>query len=227
VDGINQLAKGQCRIEKNGLLIGHLEGGDVFGELSFLRKGIASASIVANSGHVLVYHIPRPYIDLCFMRHDGLSDLFFEHLAGIIASRLRAREGQNEDKIREWERYRGRQERHIREKISALKSVIEENRHVNSSSNVLHDMLRGDTDALGRLIASARVSRGDWKAGRLLVRLSQHVEWRRDILEHGGLRVLQDLAYRQWPGGETEAWTYAVYALIDPSGKIERRVQKE
>jgi len=35
------------------------------------------------------------------------------------------------------------------------------------------------------------------------------------VLQAGGLRVLQDLATREWPEGEKEVWNYVVHNPID------------
>jgi CRP-like cAMP-binding protein len=101
-----QIARGKCRIEikptssANGSsdaeakpqVVGYLNTGALFGEISFLDGSAATASVIANDESVEVYVIEGYFINILFVKYPELAGRFFAYLAGVIAGRLSERE---------------------------------------------------------------------------------------------------------------------------------------
>eukprot|EP01128_Nolandella_sp_AFSM9_P006703 TRINITY_DN350_c0_g3_i1.p1 TRINITY_DN350_c0_g3~~TRINITY_DN350_c0_g3_i1.p1 ORF type:complete len:1270 (+),score=401.91 TRINITY_DN350_c0_g3_i1:33-3842(+) len=92
---IYQIATGRAAIKKNTpngeILLGHLEANSLFGEMTFLEKGEATASIIAE-GPCQVYIIEGYFINILFVNHPALAGRFYSYLATILAQRLSDRE---------------------------------------------------------------------------------------------------------------------------------------
>lgn len=64
----------------------------MFGEMSFLFGGCATASIIAEGSHVKIYVIERTSLYLLFIHYPHLAGKFYNYLANILAVRLSERE---------------------------------------------------------------------------------------------------------------------------------------
>ncbi|KAL6078425.1 Serine/threonine-protein kinase 4 [Balamuthia mandrillaris] len=114
---IFQIARGTCRIERqktqqqpeesekkkkkdnsnNGkeskvALLGKMRAGEMFGEISFLEQGTASASVIADENPVQLYVIEGYFLHVLFTRKPALAGRFYHHLASEMALRLTKRE---------------------------------------------------------------------------------------------------------------------------------------
>jgi CRP-like cAMP-binding protein len=93
---VYQIVHGNCRIEKEtpeGVkkVLGSMEQGQLFGEMSFLQGGGATVSVVADE-EVTVYVIEGDYINALFGRHPDLAGRFYHFLSSVLANRLNKRE---------------------------------------------------------------------------------------------------------------------------------------
>ena len=66
--------------------------GSLFGEMSFLEGGGATASVITDSDTVEMYILEGHFINIVFVKHPDLSGRFFAYLASVIAERLNSRE---------------------------------------------------------------------------------------------------------------------------------------
>eukprot|EP01122_Echinamoeba_exundans_P008896 TRINITY_DN302_c0_g3_i1.p1 TRINITY_DN302_c0_g3~~TRINITY_DN302_c0_g3_i1.p1 ORF type:complete len:1771 (-),score=520.87 TRINITY_DN302_c0_g3_i1:72-5384(-) len=94
---IYQIAKGTCRIQithptEGPKVVGSMETGALFGEMSFLEGKGATASVIADSETVEMYILEGHFINIVFAAHPDLSGRFYAYLASVIAERLNARE---------------------------------------------------------------------------------------------------------------------------------------
>lgn len=74
------------------VVLGTLEEGQIFGEISFLQGGAASASVVADADSVDLYVIEAYFVSVLFMRQPALAGRFYRHLSLELSARLAARE---------------------------------------------------------------------------------------------------------------------------------------
>jgi len=95
---IFQIAKGRVIIKKataeGEKTLGHIENGSLFGEMTFLEKGKATASVVTEGEEVSVYVIEGYFINILFVDHPHLAGRFYSYLCSILAMRLSDRESQ-------------------------------------------------------------------------------------------------------------------------------------
>jgi CRP-like cAMP-binding protein len=94
---IYQLARGSCRIEKlvgnETKVLGRMTSDDgLFGEISFLEGGAASASVIADEPDTAVYIIEGYFLNILFEENPGLSGRFYHYLAHMLSKRLKQRE---------------------------------------------------------------------------------------------------------------------------------------
>lgn len=94
---IYQIAKGTCRIQithptEGPKVVGSMEAGALFGEMSFLEGKGATASVIADSDSVEMYILEGHFINTVFVAYPDLSGRFYAYLASVIAERLNARE---------------------------------------------------------------------------------------------------------------------------------------
>jgi CRP-like cAMP-binding protein len=94
---IYQIAKGTCRIQithptEGPKVVGSMETGALFGEMSFLEGKGATASVIADSETVEMYILEGHFINIVFAANPDLSGRFYAYLASVIAERLNARE---------------------------------------------------------------------------------------------------------------------------------------
>ena len=91
--GVSFVAGGEVRIERavgdKTVEIARLANGGVFGEMSFLDKAGASASVVAD-GSVDVIHIRNEDIEKLIDGDPAFGSRFYHSLAITLSSRLRA-----------------------------------------------------------------------------------------------------------------------------------------
>eukprot|EP00736_Rhodelphis_marinus_P007313 Rmarinus@m.12120 len=82
------------KINESGekIVLTRMHEGQVFGEMSFLEEGKASASVVADEDGVEVYIIDRFFIESLLSVEPGLPARFYRHLAKELARRLRFRD---------------------------------------------------------------------------------------------------------------------------------------
>ena len=66
-----------------------LSPGDLFGEMSFLQGGSASAQIVAAEPNTWVYSIEKNFVDSLLNLNAELPGRFYKFLATALAARLR------------------------------------------------------------------------------------------------------------------------------------------
>lgn len=95
IGAIYQIVQGNCRIEKETpegkKVLGSMEQGQLFGEMSFLQGGGATVSVVADE-EVTVYVIEGGYINALFGRYPDLAGRFYHFLSSVLANRLNKRE---------------------------------------------------------------------------------------------------------------------------------------
>eukprot|EP01104_Vermistella_antarctica_P005896 TRINITY_DN16642_c0_g2_i1.p1 TRINITY_DN16642_c0_g2~~TRINITY_DN16642_c0_g2_i1.p1 ORF type:complete len:800 (+),score=282.95 TRINITY_DN16642_c0_g2_i1:290-2401(+) len=92
-----QIFNGKCRVEITRpeddklIVVGTLNQMEIFGDISFLQKGSATASVLAD-GATDIYVIDGEYISKLCSQNPGLGGRFFKHLATVISQRLCRRE---------------------------------------------------------------------------------------------------------------------------------------
>ena len=69
-----------------------MKKGAMFGEMSFLVSGHATASIVADGSHVKIYEIEQTSLYLLFVRFPVLAGKFYNYLVNVLATRLNERD---------------------------------------------------------------------------------------------------------------------------------------
>jgi CRP-like cAMP-binding protein len=89
---IYQMISGQCRIEKGNKCLGVMYAGQMFGEISFLVSGGATASVIADSDEVEIYVLEGYYINILFAMRPELAGKFYKHLASCLQRTIRSRE---------------------------------------------------------------------------------------------------------------------------------------
>lgn len=95
---IFQLIKGEVRFEKvidgQNKVLGrmNMDGDGIFGEISFLEGGKASASVVADQFDTQTAIIEGYYLEIVFQYHPELSGRFYHYLANVLSKRLKQRE---------------------------------------------------------------------------------------------------------------------------------------
>jgi len=92
---IFQVSTGSCRIEKKQNLqttvLGRIKN-TIFGEISFLEGGAASASVIADKNDTQVKIIEGYFLNILFQYHSELSGRFYHYLCHILSKRLTERE---------------------------------------------------------------------------------------------------------------------------------------
>lgn len=94
-----QLLKGEIRFEK--LIEGQMrvlgkmdkDGDQLFGEISFLEGGKASANVVCDQADTQVAVIEGYFLETLFQYYPELSGRFYHYIANILSKRLKQREG--------------------------------------------------------------------------------------------------------------------------------------
>ncbi|PRP88917.1 hypothetical protein PROFUN_00385 [Planoprotostelium fungivorum] len=89
---VYQIDKGVCRIERGNQILGFLQEGQFFGEISFLLSGGATATIVAHSDQVELSILEGYFINILFGIRPEMAGRFYKHLANILQRRIRERE---------------------------------------------------------------------------------------------------------------------------------------
>lgn len=90
-----QIMQGRVRVElqlpqqSKSIVVAHRSAGDMFGEISLLKLGHATASIVADDESVVMYILEGQYLDSLFRTEPGLPSRFYCFLATTQASRLK------------------------------------------------------------------------------------------------------------------------------------------
>jgi len=96
-----QLVRGECRFEKvidgHNKVLGKMalaEGStdSLFGEISFLEGGKASASVVCDKDETQIAIIEGYWLDVLFQYYPELSGRFYHYLANVLSKRLKQRE---------------------------------------------------------------------------------------------------------------------------------------
>ena len=89
-----QILQGELRVElklkdaSSAVVVGHRGAGEMFGETSLLKAGVATASIVTDSDEAIVVCIEGSYLDTLFQSEPALPGRFFAFLASYQARRL-------------------------------------------------------------------------------------------------------------------------------------------
>jgi len=98
---VYQLVRGECRFEKvidgQNKVLGKMalaEGStdNLFGEISFLEGGKASASVVCDKDETQIAIIEGYWLDVLFQYYPELSGRFYHYLANVLSKRLKQRE---------------------------------------------------------------------------------------------------------------------------------------
>jgi len=93
---IYQLATGRCIIKKTtaegDIILGHTQPPALFGEMTFLENGKATASVIATGDDCSVYIVEGFYINTLFVDYPVLAGRFYSFLASVLAKRLSDRE---------------------------------------------------------------------------------------------------------------------------------------
>eukprot|EP01102_Stenamoeba_stenopodia_P015874 TRINITY_DN5483_c0_g1_i3.p1 TRINITY_DN5483_c0_g1~~TRINITY_DN5483_c0_g1_i3.p1 ORF type:complete len:1451 (+),score=359.94 TRINITY_DN5483_c0_g1_i3:282-4634(+) len=84
-----QIARGSVRVETGNVLLDILKKMEVFGDISFLKKGKTSASVIANSKKVRLYVLDSEFVAKKLAQNPTLAWQFYEYLAKRLAGRLR------------------------------------------------------------------------------------------------------------------------------------------
>jgi len=90
-----QILQGSLRVElqlkdqPTAVVVGHRGAGEMFGETSLLKAGVATASIVTDSEEAILVCIDGQYLESLFQSHPRLPGRFFAFLASYQAKRLR------------------------------------------------------------------------------------------------------------------------------------------
>lgn len=97
-----QLVAGECRFEKmfegESRILGKMSlsegsGADnLFGEISFLEGGKASASVVCNKDDTSIAIIEDYWLDVIFQYYPEIAGKFYHYLANVLSKRLKQRE---------------------------------------------------------------------------------------------------------------------------------------
>jgi hypothetical protein len=66
----------------------------LFGEMSFLASGCATASIIAEKENVKIAVLDQTALYVLFVRNPALAGRFYSYLANVLAVRLSERETQ-------------------------------------------------------------------------------------------------------------------------------------
>ena len=80
------------KIDRQVNLLGKLGVGDIFGEISFIDAGAATATVVADEQDVKLYIIEGSVLSDLFEWQPHLSTRFYKYIATILQKRLRNRE---------------------------------------------------------------------------------------------------------------------------------------
>mmetsp|Transcript_18327 Transcript_18327/g.53484 ORF Transcript_18327/g.53484 Transcript_18327/m.53484 type:complete len:868 (+) Transcript_18327:207-2810(+) len=90
-----QVMEGRVRVElqipnqSQSVVVAHRGAGEMFGEISLLKMGVATASIIADSEHTVLYILEGAFLDSLFRTEPGLPSRFYCYLATVQAKRLR------------------------------------------------------------------------------------------------------------------------------------------
>jgi CRP-like cAMP-binding protein len=100
---IFQLSRGSCRIEKmddsgQRMVLGRMvpDDGAVFGEISFLEGGAASASVIADENDTQVFVIEGYFLNVLFEKYPSMGGRFYHFLAQMLSKRLKQRESEQQ-----------------------------------------------------------------------------------------------------------------------------------
>lgn len=96
---ICQIVSGSCRIEKEvpgspeeAVVLGLMHPGELFGEITFLTEGVATASVIAEED-VELYFIDGSFLkEELFASHPQLVVRFYHYLCRILSARIAQRE---------------------------------------------------------------------------------------------------------------------------------------
>lgn len=100
---IFQLARGECRFEKiidgKQKVLGKMgkdsKDDNLFGEISFLEGGRASASVVCDKDDTQIAIIEGYFLEILFEYYPDLPGRFYHYLAAVLSKRLKQRESGN------------------------------------------------------------------------------------------------------------------------------------
>ena len=89
---IFHIESGLCRVEKDhlgqGIAVAHLGPGEIFGEISYLEGGAATASVVTEED-ATIRVLDGVYLQSLLESVPGLSSRFYRSLAVMLANRLK------------------------------------------------------------------------------------------------------------------------------------------
>jgi hypothetical protein len=177
-----KIARGECRVEVEGSIVGKMISEEIFGEISFLlrdekdsnEKEIkATANVISDSEIVDVYVIDRNYLNLCFKRHELLEKKFYVYVAQTLTRRLRDREGSVD--LHVWNDYRGRQHQFLQKKLDCVyqvKKICEKQTEIVELLEHLSNEIKKSTQtydqwsSLSKIIQLAEVRNGNYMAGK-------------------------------------------------------------
>jgi len=108
-----QIREGKCRIEKEiddgtSIILGTIpqeyksgSKDDIFGEISFLEGGKATASVISDSDDTTILIIEGYYLNILFEYNPDLPGRFYHYVAIMLSMRLNKRqeEERNERKL--------------------------------------------------------------------------------------------------------------------------------
>eukprot|EP00300_Choanocystis_sp_HF-7_P000127 c10108_g1_i1.p1 GENE.c10108_g1_i1~~c10108_g1_i1.p1 ORF type:complete len:1156 (+),score=342.36 c10108_g1_i1:146-3613(+) len=91
---VYQVGHGMChcnKVQEDGSTktVRVLQPGDLFGEMSFLQGGVASATVVAMQNNTWVYSIEKNFVDSLLNLNAELPGRFYKFLASALSARLR------------------------------------------------------------------------------------------------------------------------------------------
>jgi len=89
-----QVGSGKCVIDINEGVIGEVNEGEIFGEMSFLQLRSASAAITAASDNVELYVIEGYKLNRLIRQNTALGARFFKYIALVLEGRVQKREQQ-------------------------------------------------------------------------------------------------------------------------------------
>jgi len=88
-----QIGKGKCKVvDTKNTVLGYMNSGEMFGEISFLEGVKTSANIISDEDDTEVYIIEGHSLKILFTRQPALAGRLYEYLSSILSERLNERE---------------------------------------------------------------------------------------------------------------------------------------
>ena len=87
---VYQVVSGRCAVVSNGIDVGSISEGELFGDMTLLLGGECTATVKADTPHVTLLKIPGAVINELLQEDHALASRFFHYLATVCQKRLGA-----------------------------------------------------------------------------------------------------------------------------------------